>query len=159
MDNTQDNVIEFPLKAPNQLCNHRLSRQAGYCKNASGAGTEHKGHGRCKVHETGRDGNTQELFAMLGLSDMIAVAEMMTADDQEYAYLMSNNFLVLQRAKIIKSMDQVMLSSKERKEMIDSVEKIDKILAKHTIEIKGEGEAAVTDEDAAEMKRLEELGA
>ena len=157
MSETTDNVIQFPLKAPDTLCNHRLSRKAGYCRNGSGEGTEHKGYGRCRVHETGKDGNTQELFSMLGLSEMIAVAEIMTADDQEYAYLMSNNFLVLQRAKIIAGMDRALVSSKERKEMIESVAKIDAILAKHTLEIKGEGEATVSESDAAEMKRLEAM--
>lgn len=145
-------VTDFPLKAPDKLCNHRLARGAGYCKNESGQGTDHRGWGRCKSHENGADGDSVELFKMLGLGDMIAVAEMMSQDDQEYAYHVSNNFLVLQRAKCIRQMDGVHVSSREKKELIDTIAKIDAVLRSHPLDVRDDG--ALTEEDEGEMGRL-----
>lgn len=158
MSVSEDNVIEFPLKSPDLLCNHRLARQAGYCRNKAGAGSDHLGYGRCKVHQEGKDGNREDLLKVLGLSQLITTAEIMTRDDQEYLYHVSNNALVIQRAKVIKAMDSSIISPKERKELVETVAKIDAILSKQTIEIKGEGENAVSAEDAAELARIEAIG-
>lgn len=150
-------IIEFPLKAPDVLCNHRLARRSGYCQNGSGEGTEHKGYGRCKVHEEGVDGDRDELLKALGLNAIVVTAEMLTRDDQEYLFLVSNNALVIQRAKIVQEMANALVTPKEKKEMIEAVAKIDAILAKHTNEVQGEGDTRQTAAEADELKRLEAI--
>ena len=158
MSEDTNNVLEFPLKSPDLLCNHRLARQSGYCRNKAGAGTDHLGYGRCKVHQEGADGNREDLLHVLGLGQLIATAEIMTRDDQEYLYHVSNNALVIQRAQTIRQMDSSIISPKERKELVETVAKIDAILSKQTIEIKGEGENEASAEDAAELARIEAIG-
>ena len=150
----------IPLRPADEHCNARLARRSGYCQNKSGAGTDHLGYGRCSVHEDGRDGNRDDLLKALGLAPIVVTAELLSRDDQEYLMHVSNNALVIQRALITQMMNDSTLSTRERKEAIESISKIDAILAKHTNEIASETAKAESEEaaaEAAEIARLEAI--
>lgn len=151
-----DNVI--PMRPADEWCNARLARRSGYCKNPSGQGTKHEGYGRCHVHEDGPDENRDDVLKSLGLRPVVVAAEALSRDDQEYLYRISNNVLVIQRAAIAQKMQTEALTTREIKECIEAIVKIDAILEEHTNELAEERQRIEDiDADAAEWARISKL--
>jgi hypothetical protein len=152
----------LPFKPPGAKCNSRLNRSDGYCTNGAGVGTDHEGWGRCSLHGgLGGASDTPdgplELMRAAGLGGIIDMAETMTGDDQEYLVHVSNNALVVTRARLVARMQGENVSAKEMADLTMSLSRIDAILAKFPDE---ENPDAVPNRvDRAEVEEMDRLTA
>lgn len=132
-------VDQFPYQAPARTCNARLARQAGYCRNVAGKGTEHEGRGRCSLHggaET-TDDIPDSPFAVLrsaGLERLIDIALTLTEQDEELEMKVGNSGLVLARTLAVARMLHPDTTAQEMDRLSATVARIDSILSKHTNE-------------------------
>lgn len=126
----------LPFLPPNATCNARLTRGSGYCEALAGAETSHPGVGRCRLHggaspnQDAPDGPLN-LFRAVGLGPIIDAAEVMTHDDQEYLYEVSNNALVVTRAALVARMQNADASPKELADLSMALSRIDGLLSKY----------------------------
>lgn len=157
----------LPFRPPGQKCNARLARGVGYCTNPAGAGTDHTGYGRCKLHggilrpssDTHDDGPLA-MWKAAGLEQIINMAETMTGNDQEYLYHVGNNSLVVIRSGIVARLAAFPPPSpKEMADLTMSLTRIDAILAKYPDEENPNAPRMRGLEEAEEMARLSELEA
>lgn len=156
-------VSDLPLRTPDRTCNARLHRSSGYCQNAAGAGTDHPGVGRCRLHgglsprHEGADGPL-DLFRAHGLGQIIDLAETMTHDDQEYLVEVGNNALVVARASILARITQGRLEPQELSHLTMALSRIDKLIERYPNE---ENPDAAPNQPGdgleEELARLEEL--
>jgi len=139
------------MKRPGTKCNARLHRGDGYCDNGSGYGTDHPGHGRCRLHggDNQADG-PEELFRAAGLDFIIDLAETMQHDDQEYLMEVGNNALVVTRSKILARLQDPTLTPKEVGDYTSSLVRVDNMIIKHPNGMRGEDgvESGDTGDDA-----------
>ena len=161
-DNHPEAVSDLPFLPPRLNCNARLFRSSGYCENVAGAGTDHEGVGRCRLHggittTEGTDG-PMDLFRAAGLDGIINLAETMTHEDHEYLFEVGNNALVVTRAKILARLQDPATSAKEIADYTISLQRIDAILAKYPNEEDPDSSPNTPDlREAEEMARLQVL--
>ena len=129
-----DDVL--PFLAPGRTCNARLHRGEGYCDNVAGAGTDHVGVGRCRLHggvgpKQDLPDGPRDLFRAAGLDPIINAAETMTHDDQEYLMEVGNNALVVTRSGILARLLNPDTSATEMADLTIALQRIDNILSKY----------------------------
>lgn len=125
---------KLPPMGPDTTCNARLSRSSGYCDAIAGEGTDHEGHGRCRLHGGAtpkRRNSPLDMFRAMGLGPIIQAAEKMDHSDQEYIYEVSNAALVITRAGIVARMQNADASPKELADLSMALQRVDGLLAKY----------------------------
>ena len=163
---TDSNIEQLPYRRPSGTCNAQLHREDGYCDMPAGAGTDHEGRGRCKLHggDVGDMESLEEvevLFKRLGFDVLIDAAEAMRHSDQEYLMEVGNNALVLQRTNILGRLQDPTLTPREVNDLTNSLTRIDNLIAKHpngsrATDAPGKGEKFATEDDA-ELARVLKL--
>jgi len=128
-----DEVI--PFMPPQRYCNARLRRGEGYCQADAGAGTNHTGVGRCRLHgglspQSDLPDGPKDLFRAVGLDSIINLAEVMTHDDQEYLEEVAINALVVTKAGIAARMQDPLISAKELADLTMALTRVDTLLRK-----------------------------
>lgn len=156
---------DLRFMAPDANCNARLYRGTGYCDLPAGRGTDHPGHGRCRLHG-GMAGSNQDgvdgpldLFNALGLSRIIELAETMTHDDQEYLMEVGTNALVVTRSGILARLQNKDNSPKEMADLTIALTRIEALIAKHPDDENPDAapnEPSTADEELARIADLEE---